>query len=573
MKNWLKKRFCLTEKGAKALVRATWACFFAYLINMAPMVMLMALVSVFWGGRRLSPEVLIGIAILILIAMYVILAWEYKATYTTAYKESGNLRRSIADFLRRLPMSYFSKHDLSDLAQTIMSDVEIIEHGMSNAVPKAAAFVLFFTLLCVMMLVGNLYLGIATLIPALFSFALVPLSKKWHVSSNDTFHKVLRANSESFQEAIELHQEISSFNMGMDVKASLENKMEESEKIHFRVELRGVVTISLSTLFAYISLPIVILVGTWLLKTGEIPLIYLIAYTITAIKVKELLDLVAFNILEIYYMVPSIDRIKEITSQPVQEGEKIEPASYDIEVKNIAFSYNKDHKVLSNISFVAKQGEVTALVGFSGCGKTSLLRLIARLYDYENGQILLGGQEIKGMSTESLFKNISIVFQDVTLFNTSIKENIRLGRGSATDFEVYEATRLAGCMDFIEKMPSGLDTVIGENGSELSGGERQRISIARALLKDAPILLLDEISANIDVENERKIQDSLSKLIKNKTVIIISHRLKSIQGVDKIVVLDQGQVESLGTSEELLETSAVYRILEKAHEMADKFVY
>ena len=273
------------------------------------------------------------------------------------------------------------------------------------------------------------------------------------------------------------------------------------------------------------------------------------------------------------YIEPAIVRIKEIKNAALQEGEDTDLSSYDIEFKNVSFSYNKDAKVLKDVSFTAKQGEVTALVGISGSGKTSVLRLISRLYDYDTGSILIDGKDIKNISTESLFKNVSIVFQDVTLFNTSIMENIRLGRESATDEEVKEAARLANCMDFIEKLPDGFNTLIGENGAELSGGERQRISIARAFLKDAPVLILDEISASLDVDNEKKIQDSLNKLIKDKTVIIISHRLKSIENVNKIVVIDEGVVETAGNHDKLIKDSKVYKNLIEKTKLAEAFNY
>ena len=260
-------------------------------------------------------------------------------------------------------------------------------------------------------------------------------------------------------------------------------------------------------------------------------------------------------------------------SAVLQEGEDTELKSYDIEFNHVSFSYDKATKVLKDVSFTAKQGEVTALVGLSGSGKTSVLRVVSRLYDYDGGSILIDGKDIKNISTDSLFKKISIVFQDVTLFNTSILENIRLGRESATDEEVKEAAALANCMDFIEKLPEGFNTRVGENGAELSGGERQRLSIARAFLKDSPILILDEISASLDVDNEKKIQDSLNKLIKDKTVIIISHRLKSIENVDKIVVIDDGRVETEGSHKELLEQSKVYRNLIEKTNLAEEFSY
>jgi len=329
--------------------------------------------------------------------------------------------------------------------------------------------------------------------------------------------------------------------------------------------------VGISSSLSYISLAVVISVGIQLLMHNEISLLYLIGYIIGAIKVKQLFDISTEGMTEMSYIEPAVKRIKEMKNAVLQEGKDTSLSSYDIEFKNVSFGYNEDTKVLKDVSFIAKQGEVTALVGISGCGKTSILRLVSRLYDYDKGSILIGGEDIKNISTDSLFRNISIVFQDVTLFNTSIMENIRLGRESATDEEVKKAAELANCMDFIEKL--GFDTTIGENGAELSGGERQRLSIARAFLKDAPILILDEISASLDVDNEKKIQDSLNKLIKDKTVIIISHRLKSIENVDKIVVIDEGAVEMSGNHNELMEHSKVYKNLIEKTKLAEAFNY
>ena len=277
--------------------------------------------------------------------------------------------------------------------------------------------------------------------------------------------------------------------------------------------------------------------------------------------------------MEIFYLTPKIERLKEIQNQELQEGEDYNLKKFDIDLKDVEFAYKKDAKVLNGINFKAKQGEVTALVGASGCGKTTILKLISRLYDYDEGQILIDGKDIKEISTESLFDKVSIVFQDVVLFNQSVMENIRLGKQDASDKEVKRAAKLANCTDFIEKMDKGFDTVIGENGAELSGGERQRLSIARAFLKDAPILILDEITASLDVDNEKKIQESLNNLIKNKTVIIISHRMKSIENADKIVVLENGKVESEGKHEELLQKSKVYKNLIEKTKMAEEFIY
>ncbi len=573
MKNYYKKRYALSEQGAKNLTKATIYCFLTYCINLGPMMILMGLINQLVLGNVSSTLQYIVMAILTLIFMYILLSEEYVSLYNSTYKESANLRKGIAENLAQLPLAYFSKHDLSDLSQTIMSDVERVEHSMSHSIPKVVAMWLFFPLMGLIMLIGNWKLGLAAIIPTLLSFMINPLAKQREVSEYNRYFNVLRDNSELFQETIELQQEISSFNQADKVKKNLYEKMEESERIHLNVEIVPMLAVGISSSLSYISLAVVLAVGIQLLIHNEISLLYLIGYLIGAIKVKELFDVSREGMTEMSYIEPAIVRIKEIKNAALQEGEDTDLSSYDIEFKNVSFAYNKDAKVLKDVSFTAKQGEVTALVGISGSGKTSVLRLISRLYDYDTGSILIDGKDIKNISTESLFKNVSIVFQDVTLFNTSIMENIRLGRESATDEEVKEAARLANCMDFIEKLPDGFNTLIGENGAELSGGERQRISIARAFLKDAPVLILDEISASLDVDNEKKIQDSLNKLIKDKTVIIISHRLKSIENVNKIVVIDEGVVETSGNHDELIKDSKVYKNLIEKTKLAEAFNY
>ena len=573
MKTYYKKRYALSDQGAANLSKATVYCFFTYCVNMAPMLILMALFNQLVFDVKYDLVQYIVMGILTLVFMYILLSKEYVSLFNATYKESANLRSGIAENLAELPLSYFSKHDLSDLSQTIMSDVERIEHAMSHSIPKVVGMWLFFPIMGIMMLIGNWKLGLAAIIPTFICFLINPLAKQKEVSEYSKYFGVLRENSELFQETIELQQEISSFNQSDKVKKTLYKKMEESERAHFKVELLSMIAVGLSSSLSYISVAVVIAVGVQLLIHGEISLLYLIGYIIGTIKVKELFDISVEGMTEMSYIEPAVRRIKEIKSAVLQEGEDTELKSYDIEFNQVSFSYDKATKVLKDVSFTAKQGEVTALVGVSGSGKTSVLRIVSRLYDYDGGSILIDGKDIKNISTDSLFKKISIVFQDVTLFNTSVLENIRLGRESATDEEVKEAAALANCMDFIEKLPEGFNTRVGENGAELSGGERQRLSIARAFLKDAPILILDEISASLDVDNEKKIQDSLNKLIKNKTVIIISHRLKSIENVDKIVVIDDGRVETAGTHKQLLEQSKVYKNLIEKTNLAEEFSY
>lgn len=573
MKEFYKKRFALTDKGARNLSKATLASFFVYCINMLPAMLLMIFAQEVLENIGKSKGFYIGFSVLTLIAMYILLSIEYDKLYSTTYQESADLRIRTAENLSKLPLSYFSKHDISDLAQTIMSDIEGIEHAMSHAIPKVGGMALFFPLISIMMLVGNVKMGLAVIIPTVLSFIFIPLSKKHSVKGEKEYYKVLRENSESFQENIEMQMEIKAYGLSEEMKENLYEKMDKGEKVHLKAEIANILIMSLSSIFSFISLAVVIFVGVNLIINKEISALYLVGYLLAAMKIKDALDASKQGMMEIFYLSPKIERLKEIQNQELQEGEDYNLQKFDIDLKDVEFAYNKDAKILNGVSFIAKQGEVTALVGASGCGKTTILKLISRLYDYDEGQILIDGKDIKEISTESLFDKVSIVFQDVVLFNQSVMENIRLGKQDASDEEVKIAAKLANCTDFIEKMDKGFDTLIGENGAELSGGERQRLSIARAFLKDAPILILDEIAASLDVDNEKKIQESLNNLVKDKTVVIISHRMKSIENADKIVVLENGKVESEGKHEELLQKSKVYKNLIEKTKMAEEFIY
>ena len=573
MKEFYKKRFALTDKGAKNLTKATLSSFLVYCITMLPAILLMIFAQEVLENIDKSKGFYLAFSVLTLIAMYILLSIEYDKLYSTTYQESADLRVRTAENLSKLPLSYFSKHDISDLSQTIMADIEGIEHAMSHSIPKVGGMALFFPLISIMMLVGNVKMGLAVIIPTILSFIFIPLSKKHSVKGEKRYYDALRENSESFQENIEMQMEIKAYGLSEEMKEKLYEKMDKSEKVHVKTEMGTILTMSISSIFSFISLAVVIFVGVNLIINKEISPLYLIGYLLAAMKIKDSLDASKEGMMEIFYLTPKIERLKEIQNQELQEGEDYNLKKFDIDLKDVEFSYNKDAKVLNGINFKAKQGEVTALVGASGCGKTTILKLISRLYDYDDGQILIDGKDIKEISTESLFDKVSIVFQDVVLFNQSVMENIRIGKQDASDKEVKRAAELANCTDFIEKMDKGFDTVIGENGAELSGGERQRLSIARAFLKDAPILILDEITASLDVDNEKKIQESLSNLIKDKTVVIISHRMKSIENADKIVVLENGRVESQGNHEELLQKSKVYKNLIVKTKMAEEFIY
>ena len=390
MKKFYKKRFAITETGAKDLSKATWASFGAYCINMIPAVLLMIVCDELILSHVRNKWIYIGIALGTVVIMKLILSLEYDRLYNATYEESANLRIGIAENLGELPLSYFSKHDLSDLSQTIMADVEGIEHAMSHAIPKVYGMLLFFPLVTVLMLAGSWKMGLAVIFPTVFSFVFIPLSKKVQIKGFRMYYDVLRVNSESFQETIEMAREIKSFNLYSKIKNSLFRQMEESEKAHIKSELGVIVTMGISSLFAFVSLAVVTLVGVHLILKGEINILYLIGYLLAAMKIKDALDVSKEGIMEIFYLSPKIERISEMRSTKIQEGEDTSLKNFDIELKNVAFSYDEDTPVLNNISFVAKQGEVTALVGASGSGKTSILRLVSRLYDYDRGQLEIG---------------------------------------------------------------------------------------------------------------------------------------------------------------------------------------
>ncbi|MBE3030916.1 ABC transporter ATP-binding protein [Sneathia sp. DSM 16631] len=573
MKKYYKEKFSLTEDGANNLVKATILSFIIYLINMLPAIVLMIFAREILEGLVETKSFYIIFAIVSLVLLGIFLNIEYEKLFNTTFGECANLRIGIAEQLSELPLSYFSKNNLSDISQTIMSDISGIEHAISHSIPKLYGMAIFFPIISILMLIGNVKMGLAVIIPTIFSFIFIFLSKKYQVFLHKKYFDILRRNSESFQENIEMQLEIKSLNIVEKMKNILYNNMEEGEKVHIKSEFNMILIMAISQIFSFVGLAIVILVGISLIIKREINAVYLVSYLLCAIKIKDAIDSSKEGVMEIYYLTPMVDRIKEIMTQKLQKGVDTELRKYDIELKDVHFSYDKDIEVLKGVSFRANQGEVTAIVGESGSGKTSILRLISRLYDYDSGKILIDGKDIQNISTKSLFEKISVVFQDVTLFNTSIMENIRIGRQNATEDEVKLAAKLANCSEFIEKLPNGYETIIGENGLELSGGQRQRLSIARAFLKDAPILILDEIAANLDVDNENKIQESLNKLIKNKTVIIISHRMKSIENVDNIVVIDKGKVESVGTHKELLEKSKVYKKLIDKTKMTEDFLY
>lgn len=568
----LKRMFQLTDMGTLGIVKASIASFFVYCSLMIPMTLLMVFIQNILELKENNISFFIIGNIIMVFIMYIIMSIEYNCLYNETYKESANIRIEIAEILKKLPLSFFSKHDVSDLSQTIMKDVSTIEHAISHAIPKALGLIVYLFLIVIMLLIFNFKLALCILIPIILSIVCIFISKKSQVNGNKKYYNVMREISEDFQESIELQQEIKSYNQIEKFSKKIIDDINYSEKVHINSELGMVLPLSISTNIQNLTLGATILFGTSIYLKGEASLLYLIGYIMCASKIIDAVNSLLSNFAELMYLDGNLQRIKELRSTEIQSGEEKKLKKFDIEFKNVEFGYG-ENKVIDNISFIAKQGEVTAIVGPSGCGKTTVLRLMSRLYDYDKGKIIIDDNDIKEIDTESLFENISIVFQEVTLFNTSILENIRFGDKNATDEQVKEAARLANCEEFIEKLPEKYDTLIGENGSKLSGGERQRISIARAFLKNAPIILLDEISASLDVENEMKIQESLNKLIKNKTVLVVSHRMKSIENVNKIIVMENGKIESQGSHIELLEKSKVYKTMVSKSNLAENYSY
>lgn len=572
MKNLIQRYFGLTSEGAQNTVKAAIASFLKYFTLVMPPALSFFFLKDYMQGELKTPTVYMGILTVIVIVMYVVLFVEYKKTYDVTFEESEKLRIDIANKLKELPLSYFSKHNLTDLSQSVMMDVGNIEMAISHAIPQGIGFVGFFIIMSIMFVAYVPILGLCVILPIWLSLALVVLTRKIHNSHITKYYESLLNNANVFQEAFELQEEIKSYSMQEKIKKQVYEAIENSEKLHLKSEFLMATVASAIGVLPFVAPALTGIAGAMMFMAGQIDALYFAGYLMAATTLAAQYAGIQEFLLMVLFFGDSFGRIRELRDEPVQTGIDMEIDDADVEFENVKFAYG-DNKVINGISFTAKKGEVTALVGPSGCGKTTVLRLASRLYDYDEGRITVGGKDIKEMSTRSLFNKVSIVFQNIDLFNTSVLENIRMGRKSATDEEVIEAAKLANVDSIVKKLPNGYDTLIGENGSKLSGGERQRISIARAFLKDAPIILLDEISASIDVENEMDIQKSLNTLLKDKTVIIISHRLKSVEKADKIILMDAGKIDEQGTHDELLQNSDLYRSMIEKSMLTEEFIY
>lgn len=484
---------------------------------------------------------------------------QYRSTYTTVYDESANRRISLAEKLRKLPLAFFGEKNLSDLTATIMDDCTDLEHTFSHAVPQLFASIISILLITVGMAFYNWQLTIALFWVVPLAAAILLFSKKEIQKSNESNYLNKRMVTEHIQEGLDTIQEIKSYNQERDYLEKLDASIDTYEKVLTRNELVLGILVNGSQSVLKLGLASVIIVGANLLASGTIDLFTYLIFMVIGSRVYAPISEVMNNIAALFYLDVRISRMNEMEALPVQHGTTdFTPKGYDIEFQQVDFAYEQGKQILKNLSFTARQGEKTALVGPSGSGKSTAARLAARFWDIQSGKITLGGQDISRIDPETLLTNYSVVFQEVVLFNASIMDNIRIGKRDATDEEVRRVARLAQCDEFVTKMPQGYQTIIGENGETLSGGERQRISIARALLKDAPIVLLDEATASLDVENETKIQAGISELVRNKTVLIIAHRMRTVANADKIVVLENGSVAEMGTPEELKKKNGIF---------------
>lgn len=566
MIRYFREKYAMSEIGAKNLAKSIFSHTLLNLSKILPPVIGFVYIFQYIGSfvgetdvPSLSWYQYIGVIFAMFVLMFLIARWDYVNLYENVYNESARSRIDIANRLKKLPLSYFGKRDLSDLSATIMSDVAMYEQIFSHAVPHMYSTMISTAIFAVMMFFNHWKMAIAVLWVIPISLAVFFLSKKKQDQAFSRSLKAVRAVYDDVQENIDNLREIKAYNMEERVIADFNRKVDVLAAEKIKTEFAASFGIGVSTVFLKLGIVSVAVYGAGLLFSGELSVLYYVGYLMLTASIYLAIESFLSTLSMIMMMDKVVSRIREILTMPIQEGATdVKIDSYDIEFQDVVFGYD-DYDVIKGVSFTAKQGEVTALIGASGSGKTTLTKLAARFWDINSGKILLGGKDISEIDPETLLQNFSIVFQDVILFDASIKDNIRIGKRGATDEEVLRAAKIARCDAFIERMPEGIDSLIGENGQRLSGGERQRISIARAVLKDAPIILLDEATASLDVENESMIQEAISELTKDKTVIVIAHRMRTVRGADKIVVLDDGKVESIGSHETLKETSEVYR--------------
>lgn len=558
----IQRKTASSEKGAKGLVKGIIACAFQNLAFMLPTSLLYFLVADMMNGGVAGGRIWFYVGgIAVCFALILLTTWfQYNNTYFTTYEESGKRRLGLAERLRKLPLSFFGKRDLADLTSTIMADCEVLEKTCSHFIPGLFGSLISTTIISVGLFAFDWRMALASLWVIPVSVLIVLLSYKIQDKTQAKTMAVKMACADGIQEYIETVRDLKANNAEQNYLKGLSEKIKNVEKQNFKAEITNAVFVTGAGMVLKLGIASVAIVGAALLVNGSLSALTFFMFLLVASRLYDPMQAALQNLAAIIAMRTNVARMNEILDYPVQTGsETLTNNGCDIEFNHVGFSYNTGETVLKDVSFTAKQGEVTALIGPSGGGKTTVSRLAARFWDNGTGKITVGGMDIKKIDPEKLMSLYSIVFQDVTLFDNTIMENIRLGKKGATDEEVLAAARLANVDEFAEKLPDKWNTNIGENGSELSGGERQRISIARAFLKDAPIVLLDEATASLDVENETLIQTALSRLIKNKTVLVIAHRIRTVAGADKIVVLKGGVVAEQGSPDELYRRGGIYR--------------
>lgn len=557
----LQKKFALSKQGAIDLIKGCIACAFQNISFMFPVGLLYFLVSDLMEGTIKGERIIFyAVGCIICLGLILITTWfQYNATYFATYVESGVRRITLAERLRKLPLSFFGKKDLADLTSTIMADCTFLEQSFSHFIPELFGSIVSTILIAVSLFFFDWRMTLAALWVLPVSFAVVILSAGVQEKLNSKAMSAKMACADGIQECIETVRDLKANNAQDTYLEGLDTKIKAVEKRAIVTELGTAVFVVSASLILKLGIATVALVGSMLLIDGSLNILTFFMFLLVVSRLYDPLQGALQNLAAIISTRTNIARMNEILDHPIQSGENtLSNNNCNIVFNNVGFAYNSGETILKNVSFTAKQGEVTALVGPSGGGKTTVSRLAARFWDIDKGKITVGGMDVSKIDPETLMSLYSIVFQDVTLFDNTIMENIRIGRKEATDQEVIAAAKLANCDEFAEKLPDKWNSNIGENGCELSGGERQRISIARAFLKNAPIILLDEATASLDVENETLIQSALSRLIKNKTVLVIAHRMRTVAGADKIVVLSDGTVAEEGTPQQLYKKNGIY---------------
>ena len=571
----LQKLLGLSDEGHKNFKRAVWAVVVSNLCLFLPFVVIIQTIITLLeplmngasgGAASLGTAldrnrlwILLGLGLIAAVLYFAAYRSEYRKTYTTAYRESEQIRLEVAERIRRLPLSFFNNKDLSELTTNMMADCTAMEHVMSHVAPVLFGGVITDLAVCALLAVYDWRMALALFAALPVSLGLILGSRKLQALWGERHVAAKLAVSGQVQEYLEGIKVVKAFGLSGEKSKALEGALKNMMKEAIRFEGFTGIFVVLAMMILQVGLGLVALTGVFLLTGGSLGIIPFLTFILISAKIYSPLIVIFTLLPEFFYMLVSTKRMQQVRREPVMEGdEKAVIDNYTVELKNVSFAYHAGEDVIKNISLSIPQGSVTALVGPSGSGKSTLSRLVARFWDLREGEILIGGKNIAGIDPEALMRYMSFVFQDVVLFNDTVKNNIRIGKEGASDEEVYAAAKAARCDEFIRELPEGYDTVIGENGSTLSGGERQRISIARALLKNAPIVLLDEATASLDPENETLIQAAISELVKNRTVIVIAHRLRTVLGADKIAVLDQGRLVEEGSGEELLAKAGLF---------------